>query len=100
MATWVITGANRGLGLEFVKQLLGSGHQIIAGVRRIDSMPIRHEDLTVFALDVSSGDSVNQFAEQVRPSQTKSMYWSIMQDEWTDVGNPWTRSTQRFHSKS
>ena len=66
MATWVITGANRGLGLEFVKQLLASGHQIIAGVRQIDSMPIRHEDLTVFALDVSSGDSVNQFAEQVK----------------------------------
>ena len=71
MATWVITGANRGLGLEFVKQLLGSGHQIIAGVRRIDSMPIRHEDLTVFALDVSSGDSVNQFAEQVKTITTQ-----------------------------
>ncbi|MBA4735036.1 MAG: SDR family oxidoreductase [Candidatus Poseidoniales archaeon] len=66
MATWVITGANRGLGLEFVKQLLASGHQIIAGVRQIDSVPIRHEDLTVFALDVSSGDSVNQFADQVK----------------------------------
>ena len=66
MATWVITGANRGLGLEFVKQLLASGNQIIAGVRHIDSMPIHHEDLTVFSLDVSSSDSVNQFAEQVK----------------------------------
>ncbi len=66
MATWVITGANRGLGLEFVMQLLASGHQIIAGVRQIESMRIRHENLAVFSLDVSSSDSVNQFAEQIK----------------------------------
>lgn len=30
MATVVITGANRGIGLEFVKQYLGNGHKVIA----------------------------------------------------------------------
>ena len=38
MATWVITGANRGLGLEFVKQLLAAGHTVLTGVRRPESM--------------------------------------------------------------
>ena len=33
MAKWVITGANRGLGLEFTKQLLAAGHTVLAGVR-------------------------------------------------------------------
>jgi NAD(P)-dependent dehydrogenase (short-subunit alcohol dehydrogenase family) len=66
MATWVITGANRGLGLEFVKQLLASGHRVFAGVRQPDSMPIHHDDLTVLSLDVSSSDSVHQFSKQIK----------------------------------
>ena len=43
MATWVITGANRGLGLEFAKQLLAEGHTIIAGVRNPAAMNFHHE---------------------------------------------------------
>lgn len=31
--TWVIVGASRGIGLEFVRQLLQNGHHVIAGVR-------------------------------------------------------------------
>ena len=31
--TWVIVGASRGIGLEFVRQLLSQGHQVIAAVR-------------------------------------------------------------------
>ena len=33
MATWCIVGASRGIGLEFVRQLLGRGDQVIAAVR-------------------------------------------------------------------
>lgn len=32
-STWVIVGASRGIGLEFVRQLLLRGHQVIAAVR-------------------------------------------------------------------
>jgi NAD(P)-dependent dehydrogenase (short-subunit alcohol dehydrogenase family) len=33
--TWVIVGASRGIGLEFVRQLLQNGHHVIAGVRNV-----------------------------------------------------------------
>lgn len=33
--TWVIIGASRGIGLEFVRQLLQSGHHVIAGARNV-----------------------------------------------------------------
>lgn len=33
--TWVIVGASRGIGLEFVRQLLQDGHHVIAGVRNV-----------------------------------------------------------------
>lgn len=68
MATWVITGANRGLGLEFAKQLLAAGHTIIAGVRRPENMEFHHEHMIVHQLDVASTSSVEAFARKVRSS--------------------------------
>jgi hypothetical protein len=66
--TWVVVGASRGIGLEFVKQLLDLGHNVIAGVRN----PSRAEELSkvisrqsnperclVEQCDVTSEDSIN-----------------------------------------
>lgn len=36
-STWVIIGASRGIGLEFVRQLLERGDQVIAAVRNIET---------------------------------------------------------------
>lgn len=72
MATWVVTGANRGIGLEFAKQLLAEGHSVIAGVRSPESMKFSHEKMSILQLDVSSTSSVREFAENV-----KSMSQSI-----------------------
>lgn len=33
MSTWLIAGASGGIGLEFVRQLLAQGHQVIATVQ-------------------------------------------------------------------
>lgn len=45
MARVLVTGANRGLGLEFVRQLLGRGDRVIAACRH----PGRATDLTALA---------------------------------------------------
>ena len=66
MATWIITGANRGLGLEFAKQLLADGHSVIAGIRQPEMMEFDHERMTVLRLDVASTTSVHEFAENVK----------------------------------
>ena len=66
MPTWVITGANRGLGLEFVKQLVANGHTVLAGVRHPDSMGFEHAQMSVFQLDVASTTSVKEFAEHIK----------------------------------
>ena len=68
MATWVITGSNRGLGLEFAKQLLAEGHTIIAGVRNPEAMDFHHKQMIVYQLDVASTTSVETFAKNVKSS--------------------------------
>ncbi len=61
MKTVVITGCGRGLGLEFVRQLLARGDRVYAGARRPESsgelmeLAQAHPDLlTVLPLDVTN----------------------------------------------
>ncbi|HEX7305215.1 SDR family NAD(P)-dependent oxidoreductase [Lentzea sp.] len=56
MATWLVTGANRGLGAEIARAALREGDDVVVGARRTDSIPA---DLTAspnvlpVALDVT-----------------------------------------------
>ena len=36
-STWVVIGASRGIGFEFVRQLLDQGNQVIAAVRNVQT---------------------------------------------------------------
>ncbi len=61
MKTVVVTGCSRGIGLEFVRQLLDRGDRVFAGARRPEACPDlmelaqTHGDrLTVLPLDVTS----------------------------------------------
>lgn len=71
MGTYVVTGANRGLGLEFCRQLLGRGDRVIAGCRKpedateLNALRKAHDALTVHALDTVSDESVAEFAKAV-----------------------------------
>lgn len=61
----LVTGAGRGLGLEFVRQLLGRGHRVVATVRRperaadLKALAAAHPDrLWLLPLDVTDSVSV------------------------------------------
>ena len=58
MATYLITGSNRGIGLEYCRQLKGRGDEVIATCRASSS---ELDDLGVTVetgVDVTSGSSV------------------------------------------
>lgn len=86
--TWLIVGASRGIGLEFVSQLLAQGHNVLATARApatapppntpgkesrlwsLTGTPSGH-NLTILECDVSDEDSIKRFVEQVRKLSRK-----------------------------
>ncbi|CRG91170.1 short chain dehydrogenase/reductase family oxidoreductase [Talaromyces islandicus] len=78
--TWLIIGASRGIGLEFVRQHVSLGHRVIATARSsssaLDAIRQNAPDLVkVLTCDVSSSESINAFIEQfVQSCATKIDY--------------------------
>src|SRR5688500_20271618 len=69
---WVVTGTNRGIGLEFVRQLLARGEHVDAGVRqldRADKLRSLGKDadgrLRILQCDVGDAGSVRAFAAEI-----------------------------------
>jgi NAD(P)-dependent dehydrogenase (short-subunit alcohol dehydrogenase family) len=59
----VITGANRGLGLELARVYAQRGDEVVAGCRRPDGADeLRRLTARVHPLDVASEDSIERFA--------------------------------------
>jgi NAD(P)-dependent dehydrogenase (short-subunit alcohol dehydrogenase family) len=56
MPTALVTGANRGLGLEVARQLAASGHTVLAGARDPNSVP---DDLRAVRLDVTDQATID-----------------------------------------
>lgn len=64
--TVVITGANRGLGLEFARQFAAAGYDVIGTARRPDAADeLRGLGVRIVRLDVADSKSVAQFAAEV-----------------------------------
>jgi NAD(P)-dependent dehydrogenase (short-subunit alcohol dehydrogenase family) len=64
--TWFITGAGRGMGVEFVKAALVAGHNVVATGRNPDAVKNavgESDDLLVVKLDVTSGRDAEAGAE-------------------------------------
>lgn len=61
----LITGANRGIGLEFVRQYLASGAKVFACCRNPDSatqlieLAAKHDTLSIHPLDVGEKDQID-----------------------------------------
>ena len=69
MSTYLITGANRGIGLELVRQLKARGEDIIATCRssssELNELSVRVET----DIDITSGDSVIQLRENLNDTE-------------------------------
>jgi NAD(P)-dependent dehydrogenase (short-subunit alcohol dehydrogenase family) len=63
---WFITGASRGMGLEFAKAALDAGHAVVATGRDTDAVAEavgESEDLLVAELDVTESDDAESAAQ-------------------------------------
>jgi len=63
--TWLITGAGRGMGVEFARAALAAGHNVVATGRDPDAVRTavgEHEHLLVTALDVTDPHSAEDAA--------------------------------------
>ena len=69
MSTYLITGANRGIGLELVRQLKARGEDIIATCRsassELNALSVRVET----NIDITSGDSVIKLRENLNDTK-------------------------------
>ena len=62
----LITGANRGLGLEFARQYSDAGWQVIGTARKPDTATeLNGTGARVFQLDVTDADSVDRLAAEL-----------------------------------
>jgi NAD(P)-dependent dehydrogenase (short-subunit alcohol dehydrogenase family) len=63
--TWLITGAGRGMGVEFARAALAAGHSVVATGRNPDmvrSAVGEHENLLITTLDVTDSHSAESAA--------------------------------------
>lgn len=57
----LVSGANRGIGLEVARELARDGHQVLAGTRSLEAMgDVGGLDITPLQLDVADPDSVER----------------------------------------
>lgn len=71
MSTMLVTGANRGIGFEFVQQYLAMGEQVVATYRneedsdQLISLCAEKSNLEIFKLDVASDSSREEFSQRL-----------------------------------
>ncbi len=70
--TVLVTGANRGLGLEFVRQYATDGYEVIACSRKINKkdnlhkLRVNFKNISIHKLDVANFSSIDQFAKTLK----------------------------------
>ncbi len=81
LQTWLIVGASRGIGLEFVRQLLARGNYVFATARQPDATPglqacidSSSRRCQVLQCDVASESSI-----QAKSNQCSLSYLDLIQ---------------------
>ncbi|EXJ84773.1 hypothetical protein A1O3_05445 [Capronia epimyces CBS 606.96] len=81
-STWLVVGASRGIGLEFVRQLLEQGNQVIAAVRspeaanqvwQLSAQQTRPAACLIEQCDVTDEASIDAFVDRMRAVVGKGM---------------------------
>ncbi len=87
MSTYLITGANRGIGLEFVRQLKNRGENVIATCRsasqELNSLSVRVET----NVDITSGDSVIKLRENLQDTTVDVLIQNAGIAEFNSLSN-------------
>jgi NAD(P)-dependent dehydrogenase (short-subunit alcohol dehydrogenase family) len=71
MSTVLITGANRGLGLEFAKQYAADGWQTLATARQpekadaLQQLASKHSNLVLHELNIADDESIQDLADRL-----------------------------------
>ena len=67
MKSVVVTGANRGIGLELVKQLLDSGYRVYATYRseKGELEDITNQNLSLHKMDVRDSDGIEELSHSI-----------------------------------
>ena len=87
MSTYLITGANRGIGLEMVRQLKRRGEDVIATCRstssELNSLSVRVET----GIDITSGDSVIKLRENLSDNKIDVLIQNAGIAEFNSLSN-------------
>tara|TARA_Y100001968_G_scaffold331794_1_gene387707 strand:- start:607 stop:1290 length:684 start_codon:yes stop_codon:yes gene_type:complete len=87
LTTYLITGANRGIGLELVRQLKNRGENVIATCRssssELNSLAVRVET----GIDVTSGDSVIRLRENLKDTKIDVLIQNAGIAEFNSLSN-------------
>jgi len=87
LSTYLITGANRGIGLEMVRQLKDRGEDVIATCRstsaELNSLSVRVET----GIDITSGDSVIQLREKLNDTKIDVLIQNAGIAEFNSLSN-------------
>lgn len=81
MKTVLITGANRGIGLEFVKQYLNAGYEVYAACRKTSGALSATEAHVIQGIDVSEPASIESLKGQVPELDILVNNAGILRDE-------------------
>jgi len=87
LSTYLITGSNRGIGLELVRQLKARGEDVIAACRSVspelNSLSVRVES----NIDITSGDSVIKLRDNLRNTKVDVLIQNAGIAEFNSLSN-------------